>query len=138
MLRYLLISILFVSICCSQEILIVGDKNFPKESLTLHEIRAIFLDKKRFVGDKKILVMNHAFNHPLRVCFERNILKKSQQSLERYWRKAYYQGKRPPKIIKSIEMLFAYLDSVTPSIGYSDANTTTSIEVKVLYRTECL
>jgi hypothetical protein len=121
----------------STELVVVGDKNFPETNLTHSEIRAIFLDKKRFIKNEKILVMNHKVNHPLRLCFEKNILEKTERSLERYWRKAYYQGKRPPKIVSSLKMLFLYLDSVHPAIGYSDFNSTLHQEVVILYRVEC-
>jgi len=122
----------------SFELLVIGDKNFPEENLTIEEVRAIFLDKKRFINEKKILVMNHETNHPLRRCFEETILEKTERSLERYWRKAYYQGKRPPKVVSSMEMLFLYLNSIHPTIGYSDVNATLNQEVRVLYRVECL
>ena len=122
---------------CSTELVVIGDENFPENNLTIQQIRAIFLDKKHFIKEEKILVMNHKVNHPLRQCFEKKILKKTKRSLERYWRKAYYQGKRPPKIISSNTMLFLYLKSVQPSIGYVDLNATFDKEIKVLYRVEC-
>ena len=121
----------------SVELVVIGDKNFPKKSLTASEIKAIFLDKRRFINRKKILVMNYKSNHSLRQCFEREILKKRERSLERYWRKAYYQGKRPPKVVSSEEMLFLYLDGVHPAIGYSDFNDTLDKEVTILYKIEC-
>ncbi len=119
------------------ELLILGNKDFPRSSLTPHEIRAIFLAKQPTIEAQKILVMNHPFNHPFRQCFERVILHKSQESLERYWRKAYYQGKRPPKIIKSTPMLLSYLNAVHPSIGYNDGNMSHEQGFKILYRFEC-
>ena len=137
MLKILLLLIFIMLELCSIELVVVGDKNFPENNLTKQQIKAIFLNKKRFIGESKILVMNHECNHILRICFEKNILEKSERSLERYWRKAYYQGKRPPKIISSNEMLFLYLQSVQPSIGYVDFNATFNKEVKVLYRVEC-
>jgi ABC-type phosphate transport system substrate-binding protein len=131
-----IISLLIMSLF-SMELLVVANKDFPRYNLTQHEIQDIFLDKRHFVHEEKILVMNFEESSVLRKCFEKNILKKSKRSLERYWRKAYYQGKRPPKIIKSIEMLFSYLDKVAPSIGYSDSNTTVDNNVTVLYRVTC-
>ena len=124
----------------SFELVVIGDKNFPESNLTRSEIKAIFLDKKRFINDKKILVMNHKVNHYVRLCFEKTVLEKQARSLERYWRKAYYQGKHPPKIVSSTNMLLLYLDSITPAIGYSDINdinTTVDKEVSILYRSEC-
>ena len=121
----------------AQELVVVGDKNFPEENLTKEEIKSIFLDKKRFIDGEKVLVMNYEYNHPLRLCFERTILEKSERSLERYWRKAYYNGKRPPKVVTSVEMLFSYFKNVHPTIGYIDADTHIDENLKILYRGEC-
>jgi hypothetical protein len=132
---------LFLTLCIlglySRELVVVGDKNFPENNLTRSEIKAIFLNKKRFINNEKILVMNHHVHHPLRLCFEKEILGKTEGILERYWRKAYYQGKRPPKVVSSTKMLFLYLDSVHPAIGYSDFNVTLNTELIILYRVSC-
>lgn len=135
-----IIFILFLTcqMLLSYELVVIGSQNFPREELSVSEIRAIFLDKKPiFVEEDKTLVMNYRYNHPLRHCFEETILQKSQRSLARYWRKAYYQGKQPPKIITSTKMLFGYLESVQPSIGYSEKNATMNKGIKVLYRGQC-
>jgi len=129
--------ILFVLGLSSRELVVVGDKNFHESNLTRFEIKSIFLNKKRFINNEKILVMNHPVNHPLRLCFEKEILGKTERVLERYWRKAYYQGKRPPKVISSTKMLFLYLDSVHPAIGYSDFNATLDTNLTILYRVSC-
>jgi len=137
MLKTLLFAIIFSLFLNAYELVVVANKTFPEENLSIHDIRSLFLDKKHTIHHEKILVMNHPFNHPLRRCFEEKILHKSPKSLERYWRKAYYQGKRPPKIIKSMAMLFAYLDQVHPSIGYSDTNRSQTDNVQILYTIEC-
>ena len=138
MLKNLFFLSFFFHFLFSQELLVIGDKSFAEHNLTVSEIKAIFLDKKRFLEGSKILVMNYESHHSLRSCFEKNILEKSERSLEKYWRKAYYKGKRPPKIISSEEMLFLYLESVQPSIGYIDSNSTIPNELLVLYKVECL
>ncbi len=135
--RYIVVALLFCQLLFARELVVVGNSNFPKQSLSLQEIQSIFLSKKCFIDGKRVLVMNFEVNSSLRRCFEKHILKKSQASLERYWRKAYYKGKRPPKIVTSKEMLFLYLQTVQPSIGYVDANATSNREVKVLYRVGC-
>lgn len=139
MLKILSLLIFIVLKLYSIELVVIGDKNFSENNLTTEEIRAFFLDKKHFTQDRgeKILVMNHKVNHPLRQCFEKKILKKTKRSLERYWRKAYYQGKHPPKVVSSNEMLFSYLDTIHPSIGYSDVNETIESNVTLLYRVYC-
>ncbi len=137
MIKVLLILSLLIIELYSVELVVIGDKNFPESNLTRLEIKAIFLAKKRFIKEQKLLVMNHKANHPMRQCFEKNILEKQEKSLERYWRKAYYQGKHPPKIISSTKMLFLYLDTIHPTIGYSDFNSSIDQEVTILYRVEC-
>jgi len=129
--------LLFSQMIFAKELLVVGNSSFPEQNLTLEEIASIFLKKKRFINDEKILVMNFEANNPARQCFEKNILQKSRASLERYWRKAYYQGKKPPKVITSPEMLFSYLEYISPSIGYVDANATLENNVTILYRIGC-
>jgi len=135
--REFLFLLLFLQIIIAKELLVVGNSSFPEQNLTLEEIQSIFLKKKRFINDEKILVMNFEAKNPTRHCFEKNILQKSRASLERYWRKAYYQGKKPPKVIKSTKMLFSYLEYISPSIGYIDANATMENNVTILYRVEC-
>jgi len=137
MLKILLFLSLILLELFSSELAVIGDKNFPTTNLTVQEIRAFFLGKKRYIGNSKILVMNHESKSPLRMCFEKNILEKTKRSLERYWRKAYYQGKRPPKIVSSTNMLFSYFYYVHPSIGYCDVNATVNQEVMILYRVQC-
>ena len=137
MIKILLLLASLTTLLLGQKLLVIGDKNFPENNLTKPEIKAIFLNKKRFIEGKKILVMNHEFNHPLRLCFEKNILEKSERSLEKYWRKAYYNGKRPPKIVSSEEMLFLYLERIQPSIGYVEQNMTRKENIKILYKVEC-
>ncbi|RUM75683.1 MAG: hypothetical protein DSZ11_01745 [Sulfurovum sp.] len=129
--------LLFFQMIIAKELLVVGNNSFPEQNLTLEEIASIFLKKKRFIHNEKILVMNFEANTPIRECFEKNILQKSRTSLERYWRKAYYQGKKPPKVITSPEMLFSYLECISPSIGYIDANATEENNVTILYKIEC-
>jgi len=137
--KIILFFILFTFYSVSEELVVVGNKEFPKDILTKEEIKLFFLGKIRFIEEQRVLVMNFENSSSLRDCFEKNILEKSKRSLERYWQKAYYQGKRPPKVIKSKRMLFAFLEAVNPSLGYCDINTTLNNEsnVTVLFKIEC-
>jgi hypothetical protein len=137
MLKFLFFVAILTIVSYTKEIAIVADNNFPKDKLTKNEIKELFLGNIYFIDGKRVLVMNYKFNHPMRLCFEKNILQKSQRSLERYWQKAYYQGIRPPKIITSSKMLFLYLDSVYPSIGYVELEDISNKNIKILYKTRC-
>ncbi len=138
MLKIFLLIFLSILSLPANSLLVIANNNFPENNLSKQEVKAIFLDKKRFIHSKKILAMNHKTQDPLRLCFEKNILEKSERSLERYWRKAFYQGKKPPKIISSVSMLFLYLNKVKPSIGYVDGNHSLNKDIKVLYKVDCL
>jgi len=128
MISYLLIA---------EEIVVVADKNFQEQNLTKKQIQAIFLDKKHLIKGEQVLVMNYEFDHPLRKCFEKTILEKSPRALEKYWRRAYYKGKHPPKVVKSPKMLLSFFEKVQPSIGYIDASEIKDKNVSILYREEC-
>ena len=121
----------------AQEIIIIAHDNFPRDHLSAKKIKAIFLNKKRFIDGKKLLAINYEFNHPIRECFEREILKKDRRSLEVYWSKAHYKGKRPPKVIQSKKMLLSYLRKIDAAIGYIDKDTDIDKKFKVLYKQEC-
>lgn len=137
MIRLWILSIGFMVSLQAQELFIVADKNFQEENLTIQEVKDIFLGKKRFINGEKILVMNYEFDHRVRRCFEKTVLKKSVRSIERYWQKAYYKGLRPPKIVKSKEMLFSYMQAVQPSIGYIEKSDDLAEYLKVLFSIEC-
>ena len=125
--------VLLVSICIhGQDVVIVSDKNFPFNTLKKDEIKAFFLNKRSLIKKQRVLVMNHEYGDDIRICFEKVILHKTKKSLERYWRKAYYQGYKPPKVIKSNSMLLSYLQHVSPAIGYIDSSKLQSKDVKVL------
>lgn len=137
MMRLLFFILFLITLTWGQKLIVVGDKDFSENNLTQQEVKAIYLDKKRFIGGEKILAMNYEFHHPLRLCFEKNILEKSERSLERYWRKAYYKGKRPPKVVTSVEMLFSYFENIHPSIGYVDENETLTKDIKIFFQVDC-
>lgn len=137
MIRLGIFFITFMVIVEARDLVIIGDKSFEDKNITLQEVKDIFLAKKRYLKGKKILVMNYEYNHTLRHCFEKKLLKKSSRSLEQYWREAYYRGKRPPKIIKSKEMLLSYMKEIQPSLGYLYKDEKLPEYTFILFEIEC-
>jgi len=133
----LLLFILFSLLLFAEELVVVGNKTFPKDRLSKEEVKLLFLAKHRFMNSEKVLLLNLENNTSLRSCFEEKVLEKSKRGLERYWRKAYYQGVHPPKVVKSQKMLFAYLDEVAPSLGYCESNLTLEHNVTILFSISC-
>jgi len=131
----LLLSI--ITLGMAEKIIVVGSKDFKDTTFSRDQIKAIFLAKKTFYNGKRILVMNYESNNNLRECFEKKILKKTEVSLERYWRRAYYKGLRPPKVISSKEMLNRYMEEILPSIGYISDRDKISENMTPLIVDEC-
>ena len=129
--------VLILSMGHSKDIWIIAHKNFPTQHLSAKMIRAIYLDKKRYVGGQNVLPINYGFDDAVRGCFEKSILKKSRHSLETYWRRAHYKGRQPPKVVKTPEMLFEYVKSVETAIGYIDEKLPGDSDFKVLYQGRC-
>jgi ABC-type phosphate transport system substrate-binding protein len=138
MIHKLFIVIIILSLqLWGRELFIIAHKDFPSQNINRSTLKAIFLDKKRFINQQKILPLNYNFNNLLRICFEKKILKKNRRSLERYWLQAHYHGKRPPKVIKSEKMVLEYLQKIPGSIGYIDAHTKIDNRFKILLRVYC-
>ncbi len=135
--KIIFLLLLFLTLGFGRDITVIAHNNFPKDHLNAKMIKAIFLDKKRFIADKKLLPINYPFDDVLRECFERSILKKSRYSLESYWRSAHYKGKSPPKVVKSKEMLFKYIENVDMAIGYIDTKSLQDTNFKILYKGHC-
>ncbi len=137
MMKVLMLLMILFCIGFGREIAVIVHKDFPKEHLSVKTIQAIYLKKRRFIADKKLLPINYPFDNALRECFEKRILKKSRHALERYWRRAHYQGKNPPKVLASEQMLLQYMENIEMVIGYVEINPPQNSPFKVVYKAVC-
>ena len=124
----------FSSMLSAKTIYIIANKNFPQQSLTKKEIKAIYLDKKRYINGKKLLPLNFGYDHPLRGLFEKNILQRNRSYLQKYWLKAHYKGHRPPKVLKSEASVISFVKELENAIGYVDTNISYGKDIKILYK----
>jgi len=137
MMKTALFLILIVTSAMARNLYVIASDAFPAEHLSAKTVRAIFLDKKHLLADQPLLPLNYTYDNPLRICFERKILKKSRYALEHYWLQAHYRGQRPPKVIKSRAMLVAYLRKVPAAIGYTDIKPKQKSGLKILLQADC-
>ncbi|HIP02751.1 MAG TPA: hypothetical protein EYH01_05705 [Campylobacterales bacterium] len=126
--------ILLNSTLFSQTLYIIAHKNFPLNTLSKKEIKAVYLDQKRYINDKKVLPLNFNHANPLRNSFEKIVLEKSRNFLERYWIKAHYKGHRPPKVLKSKASVLSFIKELDNAIGYVDGNISDLKEIKILLK----
>ena len=100
----------------AQEYAVVSGKDI--DSISLGQIKAIFLKKNSYLGDYKVIPLNLASRNQIRTSFEKKVLKMSFAKLKSYWTKQHYLGHRPPITMKSQKSIQAFLHKVEYSIGY--------------------
>ncbi len=116
---------------------IVAHRDFPVDHISPKRLKRLYLAQKYLIHNQEILPINYTTDNHLRDCFEKRILHKNRRALERYWLNAHFQGKRPPKVVKSTAALLKYLQKIPYAVGYVDQNTTLPETLKVLYSVEC-
>ena len=115
----------------AQEYAVVSVKKL--EGVSLGQIRAIFLKKNSYIGDKKVIPLNLASRNKIRMSFEKQVLHMSFTRLKSYWTKQHYLGHRPPITMKSQKSIKAFLRKVEYSIGYMKIESIDK-DLNVLYK----
>lgn len=89
------------------DIAIVVHKDNPQTDISLHELRALFLQhKKQWNNGKKIVVLNHPAKTKIRTTFDKLVLKLDPAQAASYWINEQIRGNgRPPRSIASSRIL---------------------------------
>ncbi len=101
-----------------EEILIIGNKNIPVNHLSLHEVKLIYLKKKLFIKNIKVVPVNLSPFNPLRKTFNRYILRMDDEQLILYWNTMYFNGIDPPVVLSSQRAVVEFVSKVKGGIGY--------------------
>jgi len=107
--------------------------NNSVESVTLGQIKALFLKKTGYLGNRAIVPVNLSSRNPIRVSFEKRVLHMSFNRLKSYWTKQHYLGHRPPISMKSQASVNAFIQKVDGSIGYMRLEKVAN-GMKIVYR----
>ena len=132
--KYIFKTLIIIFISTSSlagEYAVVVNKNM--KTLSISQIKAIFLKKLTLMDEKKIVPVNLAARDKIRVKFEKEILHMSFSRLKAYWASQHYLGHRPPISMKSEESVKAFIKKVDNSIGYINVNNLDD-DLKVIYR----
>ena len=106
-----------------QEFIIIVHRDNPLQSLSITEVRQIFLGKKRNWpdGTSITLVMNK--NDDIHESFTRTMLQKSPTQLSVYWKKILYSGASMlPLAVSDDEAVKSYLSVHQNAISYIAAD----------------
>jgi len=101
-----------------EEILIIGNKSLPVDHLSKHEVKLIYLKKKLFIKNIKLVPVNLSPFNPLRKKFNKYILKMDNEQLNLYWNKMYFYGIDPPVVLSSQRSVVEFVSKIKGGIGY--------------------
>ena len=104
----------------------------PVETLTQSQARMIYLKKRRFWGETKLIALNLPPKNSLRQTFEQEVLKMNYTQLDNYWIKKHYNGHRPPYRVESVQSVLLFVKKVKGAIGYIPTSKVDA-GVKVIY-----
>ena len=100
------------------QIAVIANKNFPVSNLNESEIRKVFLKKKMFIKDKKVIPVNLKNNSQIRQLFQKYILKMDNEEYNLYWNEKYFNGIKPPIVMSSQEAVIKFVKNIDNAIGY--------------------
>lgn len=101
------------------ELLVVMAAGAPRPRLSRDELALIYQLKKRKWDDgRAIHAVNLSAGHPLRRAFSAQVLGRSPEELEGYWRDMYFHGVLPPYALASEEAVIRYVAATPGAIGY--------------------
>jgi len=118
--RYIftIIMILSVQLSAAKYGVVVTSHKSKVENPTLRQLKDIFLMKRHYVGDTKVLPINMLLASELRQKFEKRVLKINREKLNNYWIKQHFQGISPPVTQASARSVKLFIKNVEGAIGY--------------------
>ncbi len=116
----------------ASEYAVIMNAHSKIEKLSAKQIKSIFLMKKHFMDGVKLIPLNSAASLQIRDSFEKNILHKNRDKLNKYWIKKHFQGIQPPVVQASVKAIKLFVKNVDGAIGYIPIKLLDS-DLKVLY-----
>ncbi|MDD3770996.1 MAG: hypothetical protein PHV10_10340 [Sulfuricurvum sp.] len=107
-------------VCMSNgaEYVVVVSKKSSFGALSVSQIRDVFLQKRRSLGEQKTIPINVLGHDEVRAAFESRVLGMDRNRLNAYWVKQHFQGVTPPLTQPSFESVKAFVENVEGAIGY--------------------
>jgi len=129
---FILCIILLVQLSAAKYGVVVTSHTSKVSTPTLRQLKDIFLMKRHYVGDTKVLPINMLLSSDLRQKFEQNVLKVNRDKLNSYWIKQHFQGISPPMTQASSRSVKLFIKNVEGAIGYLPLELVDD-DVRVLY-----
>lgn len=97
---------------------VVVSRNTPVESMSPERIKDVFLKKRNYEGNIKLLPVNILGDAAVRKEFERNVLQMQREEINRYWITSHFRGISPPVTQASLVSVQKFVEKVNGAIGY--------------------
>ena len=129
---FTLLGIFLSMIAHAAEYSLVISAGSPVERIDQTQLRNLFLHKRSYFHQQKIIPVNLLADNAARKVFESNVLKMNRQRLNAYWVKQHYKGVSPPVTQASYSAVKRFVTKVEGAIGYIPSSMVDE-SVKVLY-----
>lgn len=130
--KTIMILLALFSTAFSAQYSIIISKKVSLTGISAEQIRDIYLQKRRTIGDQKIIPLNLVGQEPSRIAFENAVIGMGRDRLNAYWVKQHFQGNPPPITQPSHESIKAFVQNVEGSIGYVPSSMVDN-NVRVIY-----
>lgn len=102
------------------------------DALSPAKVRDIFLKKRSFEGDVRLVPVNLVGDEVPRREFENMVLQMDRDAINKYWINNHFQGISPPATQASLQSVKRFVESVEGAIGYLPLEMVDE-SVKVIY-----
>ena len=103
----------------SESIAVVVGRSSVVTSVSLDDLREIYLRRRRFWKDGVAIVpINLPPDNPARERFSRRVLGRAPVDLLTYWNARYFEGVTPPLVLQTPAAVRAYLQRQPEAIDY--------------------
>ncbi len=100
-------------------LVIVGHPGLPADSLTLGQLRRIYLERERFWrGGLPVQPVNLPAGSDVRERFSRAALGRPSRDLAGYWTDLYFHGTQPPAVLASERAVLLFVERTPGAVGY--------------------
>ncbi|MGD9718225.1 MAG: hypothetical protein AB7U24_03205 [Sulfurimonadaceae bacterium] len=109
---------LLSSMLLAKGLCVVTAQSSSINEVSVHQLRDVFLQKRKFIDGKKVVAVNFMASNSYRIEFEKTVLKMQRDKLNSYWVRQHFQGISPPITQASPEAMKRFIQNVEGSIGY--------------------
>lgn len=122
-----------INVLLAGNYVVVTSKNSSiPNKLSKRMIKKIYLKKRLFYKNQKLLPINLLAHNKIRMAFERSVLRMDREDINNYWIEQHYHGISPPITQKSYRSVNEFIKNVKGSIGYLNKRNINK-KMKVLY-----